>query len=295
MCYTYISSKIQPIYNYEKGNFIMANMTIKLTISESTKKALKASANVKEVTNAVVRYMDYFMGLIPWKAFKEHAKMRFAPQAFIEKTPLLAEAVVPVEVIEPLYQDLAANYAAMHPNCWLNDDQHEFSQSLVEAVAGDRTVLKKIQDTVGNAYATGFDIEHLKTLLTSKESNFRFGGLRKLGFTKKESEVLLNVAKEIFEYVEENFTVRPAVEEAVAIGEATPELPEAETVTAVEATCEPETAEEGKLDIEQLLYAEAKTFKREQLEEKLKTAHLIALALVSQIEDIAREAGVAYK
>jgi hypothetical protein len=271
-------------------------ITVKLTISNTTKKALKASTNVKEVTNAVVRYMDYFMDLIPWKAFKEHAKMRFAPQAFIEKTPLLAEAGVPVEVIEPLYQDLAANYAAMHSNCWLNDDQHEFPHSLVEAVGGDHTVLKKIQDTVGNTYACGeFDMAHLNVLLNNKESNFRFGGLRKLGFTKKEAEVLLSVSPQIYEYVSENFTVRPVVEEAVAIGEATPELPEAETVTAVEAVCEPETAEEGKLNIEQLLYTEAKTFKREQLEEKLKTAHLIALALVSQIEDIAREAGVAYK
>ena len=270
----------------------MANFSIKMTISDTTKKTLKSSANLKEVTQAVVRYMDYFMGLSPWKAYIEHAKMCFAPQAFIEKTPLLAEAGVPVEVIEPLYQDLAANYAAMHPNCWLNDDQHEFPHALVDDVAGDRTILKKIQDTVGKAYASGLELDHLKTLLTAKESNFRFGGLRKLGFTKKEAEVLLNVAPQIYEYVTENFTIRPHSDEMEVIGEATSE--EAEVVTAVEAVCEPETAEK-KFDIEKLLYAEAQAFKREQLEEKLKTAYHIALALVSQIEDIAREAGVNYK
>lgn len=258
-------------------------ITIKLTISNTTKKALKASANVKEVTNAVVRYMDYFMDLIPWKAFKEHAKMHFAPQAFIEKTPLLAEAGVPVEVIEPLYKDLAANYAAMHSNCWLNDDQHEFPQALVDAVAGDRTILKKIQDTVGNAYASGFDIGHLKQLLTAKESNFRFGGLRKLGFTKKESEVLLSVSPQIYEYVSENFTVRPA-EETVVTGEATPELPEAETVTAVEATYE------EKPTVEEPASAQVSC-----LAENLGTALLMVRALENQILALAKEAGVELK
>ena len=252
-------------------------MTITLTLSKNTKAVLKATSNVKEVTIAVVRYMDYFMGMTPRKAYMEHAKMRFAPQVFIEKTPMLAEASVPVEVIEPLYQDLAANYAVMHPNCWLNDDQHEFPHSLVEAVGGDRTVLKKIQDTVGNAYATGFDVGHLRQLLNSKESNFRFGGLRKLGFTKKEAEVLLSVATQIYEYVEENFTVRPVVEEAVAIGEATPELPEAETVTAVEATYEEKPTQVSCLA------------------EKLGTALLMVRALETQILALAKEAGVELK
>lgn len=262
-------------------------MTITLTLSKNTKAVLKATSNVKEVTIAVVRYMDYFMGMTPRKAYMEHAKMRFAPQVFIEKTPMLAEASVPVEVIEPLYQDLAANYAAMHPNCWLNDDQHEFPHALVDAVAGDRTVLKKIQDTVGNAYASGFDIGHLRQLLNSKESNFRFGGLRKLGFTKKEAEVLLNVAPQIYEYVTENFTVRPrsAVvtegEEAVAIGEATPELPEAETVTAAEATYEEKPTVE-----------ESATAQVSCLAEKLGTALLMVRALETQILALAKEAGV---
>lgn len=259
-------------------------MTITLTLSKNTKAVLKATSNVKEVTIAVVRYMDYFMGMTPRKAYMEHAKMRFAPQVFIEKTPMLAEASVPVEVIEPLYQDLAANYAAMHPNCWLNDDQHEFPHSLVEAVGGDRTVLKKIQDTVGNAYATGFDVGHLRQLLNSKESNFRFGGLRKLGFTKKEAEVLLSVATQIYEYVEENFTVRPVVEEAVAIGEATPELPEAETVTAVEATYEEKPTVE-----------EPATAQVSCLAEKLGTALLMVRALETQILALAKEAGVELK
>ena len=264
----------------------MANMTIKLTISESTKKALKSSKNLKEVMNAVVRYMDYFMELTPWKAFKEHAKMHFAPASFIEKSPMLAEASVPVEVIEPLYDDLAANYAAIHPNCWLNDDQHEFPQILVEAVDGDRTVLKKIQDTVGNAYACGFDIGHLKQLLTAKESNFRFGGLRKLGFTKKESEVLLSVAPQIYEYVKDNFTVRPA-EETVVTGEATPELPEAETVTAVEATYEEKPT---AIDTSEPASAQVSC-----LAEKLGTALLMVRALEAQILALAKEAGVELK
>ena len=262
----------------------MSNFTLKITLSKSTKEALKASANVKEVTQAVVRYMDYFMGLSPWKAYIEHAKMRFAPAAFVEKTPMLAEAAVPVEVILPLYEDLGANYAVMHKNCWLNDDQHEFPQALVDAVDGDRTVLKKIQDTVGNAYASGFDICHLRQLLMAKESNFRFGGLRKLGFTKKEAEVLLNVAKEIFEYVEENFTVCPAVEDEVPIGEATPELPEAETVTAVEATYEEEKA---GVTTEEPASAQVSC-----LAEKLGTALLMVRALEAQIKALAKEAGV---
>lgn len=259
-------------------------MTIKLTISNTTKKALKATSNVKEVTNAVVQYMDYFMGLSPWKAFKEHAKMRFAPASLIEKTPMLAEARVPVEVIEPLYQDLAANYAAMHPNCWLNDDQHEFPHALVDAVDGDRTVLKKIQDTVGNAYACGFDIGHLKQLLTAKESNFRFGGLRKLGFTKKEAEVLLSVAPQIYVFMEANFTVRPVAEETVVTGEATPELPEAENVTAVEATYEEKPTVE-----------EPATAQVSCLAEKLGTALLMVRALEAQILALAKEAGVELK
>lgn len=270
-------------------------ITIKLTISNTTKKALKATSNVKEVTQAVVRYMDYFMGLSPWKAYMEHAKMRFAPQAFIEKTPMLAEAGVSVEVIAPLYQDLAANYAVMHPNCWLNDDQHEFPQALVDAVDGDRTVLKKIQDTVGKAYACGeLDMAHLKTLLCSKESNFRFGGLRKLGFTKKEAEVLLNVAPQIYEYVTENFTVRPSSavvtegEEAVAIGEATPELSEAETVTAVEATYEEKPTAVVTSE-------EPATAHVSCLAEKLGTALLMVRALEAQILALAKEAGVELK
>ena len=269
-------------------------ITIKLTISNTTKKALKATSNVKEVTQAVVRYMDYFMGLSPRKAYMEHAKMRFAPQAFIEKTPLLAEAGVPVEVIEPLYEDLAANYATMHPNCWLNDDQHEFPHSLVEAVGGDRTVLKKIQDTVGNTYACGeFDMAHLNVLLNNKESNFRFGGLRKLGFTKKEAEVLLSVAPQIYEYVTENFTVRPSSavvtegEEAVAIGEATPELSEAETVTAVEATYEEKPTA--------VVAEEPAETKVSCLAEKLGTALLMVRALEAQILALAKEAGVELK
>lgn len=263
----------------------MANIKIKLSFSNTTKEALKASANVKEVTQAVVRYMDYFMGLSPWKAYIEHAKMCFAPQAFIEKTPLLAEAGVPVEVIEPLYQDLAANYAAMHPNCWLNDDQHEFPHALVDAVAGDRTVLKKIQDTVGKAYACDeLDMAHLKTLLCSKESNFRFGGLRKLGFTKKEAEVLLRVATQIYEYVEENFTIRPRSDEMVTEGEATPELPEAETVTAVEATYEEEKAG--------VTTEEPATEQVSCLAEKLGTALLMVRALETQILALAKEAGI---
>lgn len=263
----------------------MANIKIKLSFSNTTKEALKASANVKEVTQAVVRYMDYFIGLSPWKAYMEHAKMRFAPQAFIEKTPLLAEAGVPVEVIEPLYQDLAANYAAMHPNCWLNDDQHEFPQALVDAVAGDRTILKKIQDTVGKAYAGGeFDMAHLKTLLNSKESNFRFGGLRKLGFTKKEAEVLLSVAPQIYVFVEANFTVRPVAEETVVTGEATPELPEAENVTVVEATYEEKPTVE-----------EPATAQVSCLAEKLGTALLMVRALEAQILALAKEAGVELK
>lgn len=266
----------------------MANIKIKLSFSNTTKEALKASANVKGVTQAVVRYMDYFMGLSPWKAYIEHAKMRFAPAAFVEKTPMLAEAAVPVEVIAPLYQDLAANYAAMHPNCWLNDDQHEFPHSLVEAVGGDRTVLKKIQDTVGNTYACGeFDMAHLNVLLNNKESNFRFGGLRKLGFTKKEAEVLLSVAPQIYEYVEDNFTVRPVVEEAVAIGEATPELAEAETVTAVEATYEEKPTA--------VVAEEPAETKVSCLAEKLGTALLMVRALEAQILALAKEAGVELK
>ena len=266
----------------------MANIKIKLSFSNTTKEALKASANVKGVTQAVVRYMDYFMGLSPWKAYIEHAKMRFAPAAFVEKTPMLAEAAVPVEVIAPLYQDLAANYAAMHPNCWLNDDQHDFPQSLVEAVGGDRTVLKKIQDTVGNAYACGFDIGHLKQLLTGKESNFRFGGLRKLGFTKKEAEVLLSVATQIYEYVEENFTIRPRSDEMVTEGEATPELPEAETVTAVEATYEEKPTAVVTSE-------EPATAHVSCLAEKLGTALLMVRALEAQILALAKEAGVELK
>ena len=268
----------------------MANIKIKLSFSNTTKEALKASANVKGVTQAVVRYMDYFMGLSPWKAYMEHAKMRFAPQAFIEKTPMLAEAGVSVEVIAPLYQDLAANYAAMHPNCWLNDDQHEFPQALVDAVDGDRTVLKKIQDTVGNAYACGFDIGHLKQLLTAKESNFRFGGLRKLGFTKKEAEVLLSVAPLIYEYVSENFTVRPRSAETVTevIGEATPELPETETVTAVEATYEEKPTAVVTSE-------EPATAHVSCLAEKLGTALLMVRALEAQILALAKEAGVELK
>ena len=278
----------------------MANIKIKLSFSNTTKEALKASANVKEVTQAVVRYMDYFMGLSPWKAYMEHAKMRFAPQAFIEKTPMLAEAGVSVEVIAPLYQDLAANYAAMHPNCWLNDDQHEFPQALVDAVAGDRTVLKKIQDTVGNAYASGFDICHLRQLLMAKESNFRFGGLRKIGFTKKEAEVLLNVAKEIFEYVTENFTVRPAevnneatpelaVTAVEAVSEVTDDANSETTVTAVEAVenVAPETtvtADESEVNTE-----------KERLAEKLNTVYIMIKALEAQINDIASDLGVELK
>lgn len=288
----------------------MANIKIKLSFSNTTKEALKASANVKEVTMAVVRYMDYFIGMTPRKAYIEHAKMRFAPQVFIEKTPMLAEASVPVEVIEPLYQDLAANYAAMHPNCWLNDDQHDFPQSLVEAVGEDRTVLKKIQDTVGNAYASGFYIGHLRQLLNSKESNFRFGGLRKLGFTKKEAEVLLSVAPLIYEYVSENFTVRPRSAETVTevIGEATPELPEAETVTAVEAVSEvtdDATSETTVTAVEAVENVAPETTvtadesevntEKERLAEKLNTVYIMIKALEAQINDIASDLGVELK
>lgn len=210
----------------------MTNITF--SFSAEVKNKLKASANVKATTQAVVQYTYNFMELSNRKAYNELTTLWCSPASVIEKNNFLKEAGVTVEVMAAIYNDLAANYALLHPNCWLNDDSHDFPESLISAVAGDRTILKKIKDTVGYAYAEGFDFGHLKSLLMAEKSNFQYGGLRKLGFTRKEAPLLLHVAKEIFDYIEENFTVHPAVEEKVSIGEATPES----AVTAVEAVSE---------------------------------------------------------
>ncbi len=269
-------------------------MKLTMTLSKATKTALKEADNVKSATQATVKFMADFMELFEWSARNTLLRVFFAPEKVIEDTELLKKGGVTPEILKPLYEDLASNYALLHPYCWLNSDK-VVTPELFKELSGDRTLLYKVEETVGKAYADapfeGDRLENLRILLTSQEPAFRFGGLRKLGFTKKEADFFKGMSEAIYAYIRDTFTnmkeeVEPGKEEQVVV---TPDL-SSDTVTAVEA----EVEIKNDLDIDQLLYDAAKENKR-HLEEKLKTAYIIAKALVSQIEDIAREAGVDYK
>lgn len=106
-----------------------------------------------------------------------------------------------VENVGKFCGDLAAAYKAAHPKCWLNR-KVELPEDLQKTLGGDVTVLRYVKDKCNEAMYRGeAALGRTIFLLSAKEENKRFGGLRSLHMGFNQAVFLKDAANQIGEYL----------------------------------------------------------------------------------------------
>lgn len=106
-----------------------------------------------------------------------------------------------VENVGKFCGDLAAAYKAAHPECWLNR-KVDLPEDLQKTLRGDVTVLRYVKDKCNEAMYRGeAALGRTIFLLSAKEENKRFGGLRSLHMGFSQAVFLKDAANQIGEYL----------------------------------------------------------------------------------------------
>ena len=149
----------------------------------------------------VIKYMENFMEFPEEKAFFEMVKIKVWPERILERNKLLKG--VTTDTILKIYGDLAANYKAEHPNCWLS--REEYPEYLCKAFDNDKTIIKFVEEKIQKRIQSGFvlDIDRIHFLLQSENEKYWFGALKELWFNKAQANYFKDYAKVIDKYFSE--------------------------------------------------------------------------------------------
>lgn len=150
-------------------------------------------------------------------AFKEIVLLKLSPETFFEKSSYFWDTIIDETIIQKVCGDIISNYKKQNPECWLNASLDEFPENLVKDLSRDITLLKLIEKRIIKRFEAPIDLERLNYLLVSDDETKRFGGLRELGFTKKEADKFKSYTNSIWEYISEKilpeFKISAEIEE----------------------------------------------------------------------------------
>ena len=171
-------------------------------------------ARLDEESRSVLNtYIRTFLGWDEEVAFKEIVKIKLSPESIIDHRPEFWDTMIDEDVLSKICGDLTANYKENNPNCWLCIDEEEFPQDLKKDLSNDTTLLVLIRKRIAERFKSVVDLNRVEALLTSQEENKRFGGLRELGFTRKESDKFKNYTDSIWEFISSEFIPKYKEEE----------------------------------------------------------------------------------